>query len=369
MYRRLTARIAAIVLLSAAVSTTGSLSAIASQPAGSAVDTYSAQFAAQEQAASTEQGLRASLGDAFAGAWFNQASGKLVAAVTDPSRIAEIQAAGADATVVAHSESALDAMKSALDALVDQAPSALTGWYVDSTTNTLAVEINRNAADAAAAEDFLASVLGADAAVTLVDVAQEAQPLYDVRGGDAWYGPNYRCSVGFSAVDGGGGKHFVTAGHCTAGGASAYGYNQVYLGYSNGSVFPGSDYGKVDVTSSQWTLRPWVNNYGGGNVLVRGSAEAPVGGSVCRSGSTTGWHCGTIQAKNQTVRYSQGTVYGLTRTNVCAEPGDSGGSWISGNQAQGVTSGGSGNCTSGGTTYFQPVNPALSAYGLRLVTG
>lgn len=59
----------------------------------------------------------------------------------------------------------------------------------------------------------------------------------------------------------------------------------------------------------------------------------------------------------------------LTRTTVCAEPGDSGGSFISGSQAQGVTSGGSGNCTSGGATYFQPVNPILDAYGLTLATG
>ncbi len=34
-----------------------------------------------------------------------------------------------------------------------------------------------------------------------------------------------------------------------------------------------------------------------------------------------------------------------------------------------MTSGGSGNCSSGGTTYFQPVNEILSAYGLTLVTG
>ncbi|SEQ43136.1 streptogrisin C, partial [Streptomyces radiopugnans] len=47
-------------------------------------------------------------------------------------------------------------------------------------------------------------------------------------------------------------------------------------------------------------------------------------------------------------------------------PGDSGGSYISGNQAQGVTSGGSGNCRTGGTTYHQPVNEILSAYGLTL---
>jgi len=75
-----------------------------------------------------------------------------------------------------------------------------------------------------------------------------------------------------------------------------------------------------------------------------------------------------VLAKNATVNYPQGTVTGLTRTNVCAEPGDSGGSWLSGSQAQGVTSGGSGNCTSGGIIYFQPVNEILSVYGLTLVT-
>ncbi len=54
---------------------------------------------------------------------------------------------------------------------------------------------------------------------------------------------------------------------------------------------------------------------------------------------------------------------------MCAEPGDSGGSFISGSQAQGVTSGGSGNCSSDGTTYYQEVNPMLDSWGLSLVTG
>jgi streptogrisin C len=111
-----------------------------------------------------------------------------------------------------------------------------------------------------------------------------------------------------------------------------------------------------------------VNNYAGGRVAVAGATQAPVGASVCRSGSTTGWHCGTVQAYNASVTYPQGTVTGLIRTTVCAEPGDSGGSLLAGNQAQGVTSGGSGNCSSGGTTYFQPVGEILSAYGLTLVT-
>lgn len=71
--------------------------------------------------------------------------------------------------------------------------------------------------------------------------------------------------------------------------------------------------------NASWVPRPIVNGYGQGNVTVRGSTEAAVGASVCRSGSTTGWRCGTLQAKNQTVRYAQGTVFGLTRTSACAQ--------------------------------------------------
>jgi streptogrisin C len=122
-------------------------------------------------------------------------------------------------------------------------------------------------------------------------------------------------------------------------------------------------------TNANWTPQPWVNLYNGTAAVVGGSTAAPPGSAICHSGSTTGWHCETVQATGSTVNYPQGTVYELTMTNVCAEPGDSGGSWLSGNQAQGVTSGGSGNCTSGGTTYFQPVNEILGRYGLTLVTG
>jgi streptogrisin C len=93
-----------------------------------------------------------------------------------------------------------------------------------------------------------------------------------------------------------------------------------------------------------------------------------VGAAVCRSGSTSGTHCGTILAKNQTVVYPEGAVTGLTRTNACAEAGDSGGPWLAGDQAQGVTSGGSGDCTTGGETFFQPVNEILAINNLTLLT-
>jgi len=73
-----------------------------------------------------------------------------------------------------------------------------------------------------------------------------------------------------------------------------------------------------------------------------------------------------VTAVNASVRYAEGTVSGLIQTNVCAEPGDSGGALYSGSTALGLTSGGSGNCTTGGTTFFQPVTEALSVYGATI---
>ncbi|MFB9449317.1 trypsin-like serine protease [Dactylosporangium vinaceum] len=55
---------------------------------------------------------------------------------------------------------------------------------------------------------------------------------------------------------------------------------------------------------------------------------------------------------------------GLIRTSVCSEPGDSGGPLFAGTTGLGITSGGSGNCTSGGTTYFAPAARAATGYGV-----
>ncbi|TWP51095.1 S1 family peptidase [Lentzea tibetensis] len=295
------------------------------------------------------------LGETFGGAWIDQTSGRLTVATTKSG----VTVDGADVKVVQHSQRQLNGTKAVLDAT--KAPAGVTGWHVDETTNSVVVEVNRNAA--AGTEGFIQTAKSLSPAVKVVEVAESPTTLYDLRGGDAVYMGGGRCSLGFS-VQGG----FVIAGHCGRAGTATQGFNRVAQGTYAASVFPGNDMAWVR-TNANWTPRGWVNRYGGANVLVKGSTETAVGGAICRSGSTTGWHCGSVQQKNSTVNYPQGTVRGLTRTNVCAEPGDSGGSWISGTQAQGVTSGGSGNCRTGGTTYYQPVNPILSRYGLRLVTG
>ncbi|MFC7545868.1 S1 family peptidase [Plantactinospora sp. GCM10030261] len=323
-------------------------------------DAARARLSADARAATAERSLRAALGDRFGGAWLAGGDTVMVA-VTDEKAASEVRAAGAEPTLVARGENQLTKLKDTLDANATKASRSITGWHVDVADN--AVVVRATPAGATAAKEF-ATASGLPADVVRVETAAEApRPLYDIRGGDAYHTPVGRCSVGF-AVSGG----FVTAGHCGTVGQSTEGSNGVAQGTFQGSSFPGNDYAWV-ATNGSWTPQPHVNDYAGGVVTVSGSAESAVGSSVCRSGSTTGWHCGTIQSKNETVNYAEGAVSGMTRTSACAEPGDSGGSWLTGNQAQGVTSGGSGNCTSGGTTFFQPVNEILAAYGLSLVTG
>ncbi|WHT19937.1 S1 family peptidase [Crossiella sp. CA-258035] len=319
------------------------------------------RVASELKATEVEKSVRDALGNAFAGAHFDEGSAKLVVSVTDAAKAAAVEAAGATAKVVSRTAAALDGVKGALDAAESSLPKGVTGWYVDVKSNNVVVNVQPGAANEARAQ---LAALPEAAAIKVVETDEAPTPLYDVRGGDAYYMGGGRCSIGFS-VQGG----FVTAGHCGRTGTATQGFNRVAQGTFRGSTFPGNgDFGWV-ATNSNWTPRGVVNRYSGSTtVRVAGSSESAVGASICRSGSTTGWRCGTVQAKNQTVRYPQGAVTGMTRTNACAEPGDSGGSWLSGTQAQGVTSGGSGNCSSGGTTYFQPVNEILSAYGLRLVT-
>ncbi|RLK53825.1 S1 family peptidase [Actinokineospora cianjurensis] len=323
-------------------------------------DAAIARLDSETRATALEADLRGRLSDTFGGAYYDAAKGKLVVGVTDATKASQVRAGGGEATVVRHSAAHLDATAAGLDGKT--APQGVTGWYVDVQRNT--VTLTTANGTAAAAKQFVATS-GLDAsAISVVESTESPRPLYDVRGGDAYYiGSGSRCSVGFS-VQGG----FVTAGHCGRSGATTKGSNQVAQGTFAGSSFPGNDYAWVR-TNTNWTPRGVVNRYSGSTtVAVKGGTEAAVGASICRSGSTTGWRCGTVQAKNQSVNYPQGTVSGLIRTNACAEPGDSGGSWLAGTQAQGVTSGGSGNCSSGGTTYFQPLTEILSVYGLRLVT-
>lgn len=311
------------------------------------------RLAAEKTAASAEKRLRSEMGTSFGGAWFDAGTSTLVVGVTSDAQAAKVTAAGAEPRQVARSEQQLSGYQARLDAARASAPATVPGWYVDVASNTIVVQ---SASTGLADAKTFVEEAGVPAGAVTVTESTEAPRALDVVGGNAYYIGGSRCSVGFS-VNGG----FVSAGHCGSAGDTTSSPNGTFAG----SSFPGNDYSYVQTGDTPVGA---VNDYAGGTVPVTGSAEAPVGSSICRSGSTTGWQCGTIQARNASVTYVEGTITGLIRTSACAEPGDSGGSAISGTQAQGVTSGGSGDCTYGGTTYFQPVNEILDAYGLSLVT-
>ncbi|MFI2350345.1 S1 family peptidase [Streptomyces sp. NPDC019443] len=324
---------------------------------------------AQERAATALQGkAERAAGAAYGGSWFDATTGRLTVAVTSRGSATAVREAGAAVRLVQHSAKELDAAKERIDRQAAQsaqgAPRGVSGWHVDPRANQVVVDVvasRRRDADVRAFVDRARR-----AGPVRVEAAMDQAPATFAAGtvgGDPYYTGNVRCSIGFS-VHGG----FVTAGHCGRPGDFVRGWDGSGMGTFQGSSFPGDDYAYVGIGHGWWTV-PVVLGWGTvPDQLVRGSAEAPVGASICRSGSTTHWHCGTVLGKNETVNYSQGAVHQMTRTNVCAEPGDSGGSFISGDQAQGVTSGGWGNCSSGGQIWFQPVNEILWRYGLTLHT-
>ncbi|AUI64359.1 S1 family peptidase [Amycolatopsis sp. BJA-103] len=319
--------------------------------------------------AASQQKIGASLGAAFAGSWLDTTTGELVVGTADASRSAAIRSAGAIPKVMKHSSAELKKIQSTLDDRTAGLPGSVAGWYVDAPANEVVVEV--------VGGDSAGRAWAAAAGVPVrVDQVKSApRPLWSVVGGQGLYFNGGACSVGFNAHDDD--DHYViTAGHCTELGGTVHGVDGT-IGPVSKSSFPGNDYGTVKVTHSDVSTPPRVDRYGDGtDVRIEGSEVVAVGGRVCRSGITTKWQCGRVEALDQTVNYGNGNIVrGLTQTSACAEPGDSGGSYVSrpssGSgtklvQAQGMTSGGSGDCNEGGTTFFQPVKEVLNRYDLTL---
>ncbi|UBU09323.1 S1 family peptidase [Nonomuraea gerenzanensis] len=220
-------------------------------------------------------------------------------------------------------------------------------------------------AQAGAVQVGVAKAGAVQAGVAKAGVAQAV--LGDIRGGDSFVVQGKgRCTVAFTVRRGTTGG-FLTAGSCgEPGDVALTGYGGTPIGVFQASSYPGDDHAWVALNPG-WTPRGTVVALGTERP-VHGAAPAPVGSRVCQASPVTGWLCGTVLQRNATITYPGGTVTGLVRTSVCAEPGTWGVPFLAGDQAQGITSGGTGNCATGGNTFYQPVAEALSAYGLTLIT-
>lgn len=293
-------------------------------------------------------------------------SGALLAGVT------LTMAPAANASAAAPTLAQLAAAQAKLDNAADSRPSTVTGWYVDQTSKSLVVSVHGS--DAGVAE--WAQNLGAGL-VKIEKMAEAPRPYWwNVIAGQALTSTSgASCSIGFPVLSSSG-RYVATAGHCTNTGGTWSGVGGV-LGTATVSSFPGNDYGLIKVTGPEVAFTNVVDRYSAGGDVLVGSVPvtASVGMAVCRSGVATGWRCGSVTATNVTVCYAEGCVDQLIRTNICAEPGDSGGALVTSYSppalevwAVGMTSGGTGNCPSAGTSYYQPIAEALAAVNGHLVS-
>ncbi|MFE9997099.1 S1 family peptidase [Streptomyces avermitilis] len=332
--------------------------ALASEPSSTSPATTSAT----ETAAGTGSGLVSRLGTTrTAGSWVDS-EGRPVVAVTDKDAAAEVTAAGARAKIVRYS---MKQLKSATESLRSAPKVAGTAWAVDYKTNEVVVQADSTvtATDwsrmTKLADDIGDAVRMERTKGAFTTRVNGAQPIFSTGG---------RCSAGFNVTNGQN-QFILTAGHCGPAGSVWFADNtgSTQVGRTVSSNFPGNDFSLIQYDSGRATTGVNVVSIGNNKgVRITAAGDPVVGQKVFRSGSTSGLRDGEVTGLNATVNYPEGSVTGLIETTVCAEPGDSGGPLFSEGLALGVTSGGSGDCQAGGTTFFQPVTKAMSALGVKL---
>ncbi|PWI10123.1 serine protease [Streptomyces sp. NWU339] len=309
------------------------------------------------------------LGDAFAGSYYDGGKQQLVVNVVPGDNnnvIVQAKRAGATVREVDNSMTELEA---GAQTLKTEATIPGTSWAVDPRTNKILVT-----ADSTVTGDkwdrLESTVRGLGSGMATIKKSAGTFRTF-ASGGDAIFAANSRCSLGFNVTAGDGTPAFLTAGHCALGGQQwSDQQGGAPIATIDQAVFPGEGDFALAKYDDPNTQAPSDVDVGGQTVQITEAAEATVGQEVFRMGSTTGLADGQVLGLNATVNYPEGTVTGLIQTDVCAEPGDSGGSMFTQDGlAIGLTSGGSGDCTVGGETFFQPVTTALAAVGATLGEG
>ncbi|MET7325672.1 S1 family peptidase [Streptomyces sp. NPDC005549] len=306
------------------------------------------------------------LGDTFAGSYYDSGAQQLVVNVVPGDNdqvVVQAERAGAEVREV---DNTMGELRSGARTLKSEASIPGTSWAIDPRTNKILVT-----ADSTVTGDrwdrLESTVEGLGSGMATVRKSAGTFKTF-ASGGDAIFGGGARCSLGFNVTAGDGSPAFLTAGHC---GVAADQWSDAQDGQPvatvDQAVFPGEGDFALVTYDDPATEAPSEVNLGDQTLPISGAAEATVGQEVLRMGSTTGLADGQVLGLDATVNYPEGTVTGLIQTDVCAEPGDSGGSLFTRDGlAIGLTSGGSGDCTAGGETFFQPVTTALEAVGATL---
>jgi hypothetical protein len=248
----------------------------------------------------------------------------------------------------------------------------ILGSHMDGTR----LVVNTSAADAAAV-----SAAGATAAIGAPTAPPLAGTFTPANGSAIYGGQQYfwytvsgavantaQCSIGFPGYrTSDGAQQSVTAGHCLVGTSSAtniyaipdsvpglltqneFDLRSAIGNPASGSAKYGSGYdtGLINILSSipeTGSAQTWGYSTTGmpqdqAPIDVTGYTAAIVNADLCKSGSRTGWTCGTVTAVNQSVEIGDtgGTrVVNSIVATTCLLPGDSGGAGLIGTNAVGL---------------------------------
>ena len=361
-----------------------------SQLYGTSEDRAIARLANESAAVRIYGPLKNFLGEAYAGAWFDDDSEKLVVAITDAELIPWVRVAGAVPVLAQRSLAELEQLQDSIWSHLSSRPNladSLRSASVDYRTNTIDIYVTPMVVEQVS--DAIFAMGWPSHLVTVLPSEARAMLIHnEVRGGEEFFNPDAArgCTIGFALLDDG----YLTSGHCGWDKHSVNGYTGHWQGNFTQSTWPPSqdpsenqeDYAWVSVNTN-WYVLAEVNGYNDGVFGVLGSNEVPVNSTVCRYGKTThGPRCGQVLEKNSTLNvgdFTFGTVYlkKLVKTNACAEAGDSGGPFVDApslGNAQGMASAiergtsCSNQNPSENRTYYAPVANAVTDYGVTLLS-
>jgi streptogrisin D len=325
----------------------------------------------------TATSLVTTLGDDRTGGIYEDSDGEIVVTVTDKAAAAAVSAAGGSPVLVSYSTTELDAIHAELDELPIMPG---TSWGTHVVDNQLVVSVDGTVTDTDLAKIKATTEPHGDA-VRIERIAGEIQVMTSIVGGMGISDrdvPGAYCTLGFNVQDNNGRKWGLTAGHCTR-----YTHlwnrraNGVYIGWSSGSQYPGRDFGRIRYTDSTRPLGTvWVN---GAEQQITRSRNPVVNEQVKRVGTVSSDLIGKVIATGVTTHAydpnlgEEVRLTNMTYTTLCSKSGDSGGPLFTDTTALGLLSAGNTpravKCSSAVSDYrswFQPVQPALNYYGLKV---
>ncbi len=310
--------------------------------------------------------------DVFGGSWLDEQGQAIIALADGPTKDAArtaVESAGFAVKDVSKSESALTAEKTAFDTWLAGQPNEIARLIhavaIDTVNNALAVRID-GVANGLQLPGFLDSlrVLIAPPAIAIppapapvpADIAG-ALPRDALAGGDGYAAvsgnASLRCSLGFNGTNAAGKVVNISAGHCdpnlpAAGTPTASGVFELRpldargprVGTFEKTSLDNHDYSIIRIADD---AIPRFENNGvrvpsAAPVAIDGIAVPVIGAPVCKSGARTGFSCGVVNAVDQSVAVGERHLNNAFSANICALPGDSGGTVVTGTKALGVSS-------------------------------